>query len=119
MKAVLIAIGVLPVLLSLQMKAGDTVRGKGVFERRCAGCHSLDADKEGPRLRGVYGRTSGGSSAFIYSDPFKKAKIKWDSVSLDRWLEDPEKVIPDTDMAFRLVDAGERKQVIDYLRTAR
>ncbi len=30
--------------------------GKELFEKRCGGCHALDLDKEGPRLRGVYGR---------------------------------------------------------------
>src|SRR5580700_6721367 len=30
--------------------SGDPVRGKELFEKRCGGCHSLDADKEGPRL---------------------------------------------------------------------
>ena len=29
--------------------AGDPIRGKDLFEKRCGGCHSLDADKEGPR----------------------------------------------------------------------
>jgi cytochrome c2 len=37
-------------------KAEGTTRGKEIFEKRCGGCHSLDRDKEGPRLRGVYGR---------------------------------------------------------------
>jgi cytochrome c len=42
------------------------LRGKETFEKRCGGCHSLDRDKEGPRLRGVYGRTSGSVSSFNY-----------------------------------------------------
>src|SRR5258708_4000059 len=35
---------------------GDVKRGQEVFEKRCTGCHSLDEDKEGPRLRAVYGK---------------------------------------------------------------
>src|SRR5215813_8654502 len=31
---------------------GDAVRGKAVFEKRCTGCHAMDADREGPRLGG-------------------------------------------------------------------
>jgi cytochrome c len=27
--------------------------GKQVFEKRCTGCHALDNEKAGPRLRGV------------------------------------------------------------------
>jgi hypothetical protein len=41
---------------------GDAVRGKDVFERRCTGCHSLDQNREGPRLRWVFGRISGTGS---------------------------------------------------------
>src|SRR5690349_24421246 len=38
-----------------ESEKGDVKRGQEVFEKRCTGCHSLDADKEGPRLRGVFG----------------------------------------------------------------
>src|SRR5258706_5114145 len=39
-----------------QSEAPSASRGKETFEKRCGGCHALDRDKEGPRLRGVYGR---------------------------------------------------------------
>ena len=51
--------------------AGDPIRGKDLFEKRCGGCHSLDARKEGPRLRNVYGRKAGSISSFKYSDALK------------------------------------------------
>jgi cytochrome c len=38
---------------------GDAVRGKPVFEKRCIGCHAMEADREGPRLAGVFGRKAG------------------------------------------------------------
>jgi cytochrome c2 len=40
-------------------QAAEGEQGKELFERRCSGCHSLDKDKEGPRLHGVYGRAAG------------------------------------------------------------
>ena len=92
-------------------------RGKEVFAKRCGGCHSTDSNKEGPRLRGVYGRKAAGASGFDYSDALKKARIHWDDVSLDRWLTDPDAMVPDTDMAFRLTDGDERKAVIAYLKS--
>src|ERR1700736_4827496 len=49
-------------------KAEGTSRGKEVFEKRCGGCHSPDRDKEGPRLKGVYGRESGAVETLKYSD---------------------------------------------------
>lgn len=116
MKSSLILTGLIVAAFSLRIKADDTSRGQDVFERRCAGCHSLDRDKEGPRLRGVFGRSAGGSPSFIYSDGLKKSRISWDDASLDRWLTDPEKLVPETDMAFRLSSADERKQVIAFLK---
>jgi cytochrome c len=92
-------------------------RGKDLFERRCSGCHALDLNKEGPRLRGVYGRQAARAPGFAYSDALKKAAIRWDDASLDRWLSDPDSLAPDTDMGFRLTDAEERKAVIAYLKS--
>ena len=46
-------------LISMATPAQTAASGKELFEKRCGGCHSLDRDKEGPRLGGVYGRTAG------------------------------------------------------------
>jgi cytochrome c len=97
-------------------KAEGTTRGKDVFEKRCGGCHSPDRDKEGPRLRGVYGRASGSVETFKYSDALKKAHITWNAESLDKWLIDPDKLIPDNDMAFHVEKPDERREIISYLK---
>jgi cytochrome c len=47
-------------------------RGKDLFVRRCSGCHSPDLNKEGPRLRGVYGRRAASVSGFEYSESLKE-----------------------------------------------
>jgi cytochrome c len=85
-------------------------------KKRCTGCHSLDQIKIGPRLRGVYGRPASKDSQFEYSDALKSATITWDESTLDRWLSDTESVIPGNDMSFRLDDAGERGDIIAYLK---
>jgi cytochrome c len=72
---------------------------------------------EGPRLRGVYGRTAAGVPGFGYSESLRKLNIRWDEKSLDRWLTDPSKMAPDTDMEFRLGPSEERKAVIAYLKS--
>ena len=96
--------------------AQNSAHGKELFEKRCIGCHALDNEKEAPRLRGVYGRTSGSVPSFNCSDALKKAQIKWDDASLDKWLTDPEKLVPNNDMAFHLGSAEERGQIIAYLK---
>jgi cytochrome c len=99
-----------------QAEAPSLSRGKETFEKRCGGCHSLDRDKEGPRLRGVYGRISGSVPSFNYSTALKSAHISWDAGSLDKWLADPDKVVPDSDMAFHVDKPDERHDIIAYLK---
>jgi cytochrome c len=95
---------------------GDPNHGKELFEKRCGGCHALDSDKEGPRLRTVYGRRSGTISTFKYSPALKSGTVLWDANSLDRWLSDTESVVPDNDMDFRVPRSDERADIIEYLR---
>jgi cytochrome c len=106
----------LPALQS-EGEKGDAKRGQAVFEKRCAGCHSLDEDKEGPRLRGVYGKKAGSVSTFKYSDALKASNVTWDAPSLHQWMADPEKIVPNSDMFFRVPQARERTDVIAYLQT--
>jgi cytochrome c len=96
--------------------AQDAAHGQDLFQRRCSGCHALDNDKEGPRLRGVFGRTSGAVTSFQYSNALKGAHIVWNEPALDKWLSDPEKFVPDSDMAFQLPSAEERAAIIAYLK---
>lgn len=91
--------------------------GKEIFDGKCAKCHTLDGDKEGPRLRGVYGRRCASVPSFQYSDSLKAAKFTWDDASLDKWLTDPDAMVPDNDMAFHLESASDRKAVIAYLKS--
>jgi cytochrome c len=91
--------------------------GQESFERRCTGCHDLDKEKEGPHLRGVFGRAAGKVESFEYSDALRKSGIKWDAATLDKWLTDPETVVHGTDMAFRVPKSDERAAIIEYLRT--
>jgi cytochrome c len=95
--------------------AGNS-QGKEVFEKRCTGCHSLDNDKMGPRLRGVFGRAAASVPSFSYSESIRKSGVTWDSSSLDKWLTDPDGFIPDSDMAFRVTNKEERATIIEYLK---
>ena len=102
--------------LPVARPAQATARGKDLFEKRCGGCHSLDRDKEGPRLGGVYGRVAGSVDSFQYSDALKKSKITWTEATLDKWLTDTEKLVPDNDMSFHVESSDERGEIIAYLK---
>jgi cytochrome c len=97
---------------------GDRQRGKELFEKRCGGCHSLDKDKEGPRLGNVFGRKAGTTPSFKYSDSLKSAQVVWNEASLDKWLIDTDAVVPDNDMDFHVPKADERADIIQFLRVS-
>jgi cytochrome c len=97
-------------------KAQDSNNQKALFEKRCGGCHAVDRDKEGPRLAGVYGRPAGAVDSFQYSDALKKSRIVWSDATLDSWLTDTEKVVPNNDMTFHVEQADERREIIAYLK---
>ena len=113
-----VALFMLTLLAPLLKPAGtaDADRGKTIFEKRCTGCHALTIDKEGPRLGGIYGRAAGSVPSFTYSDAVKKSGVTWDAAALDKWLAEPDAFIPDSNMAFRVVDASERSAIIAYLK---
>jgi cytochrome c len=95
---------------------GDAARGKVVFEKRCTGCHALDVDREGPRLSGVFGRKAGSIPGFDYSAGLKNSGITWDQASLEKWLSDPDLMVPDTKMDFHVPKAQERSDLIAYFK---
>jgi cytochrome c len=95
---------------------GDSTRGKDVFGKRCTGCHAMTQNREGPRLQGVYGRTSGEVAAFGYSSALKQAHIVWNDASLERWLADPDTLVPGNNMEFHVAKPQERSDLIAFLK---
>ncbi|HEY1743186.1 MAG TPA: c-type cytochrome [Granulicella sp.] len=106
--------------LAMQSAAtGDAVRGRQVFEKRCTGCHTMVADREGPQLAGVFGRRAGSVAGYAYSAGLKKSGtngLVWDDVSLEKWLSDPDALVPDNNMEFRVPKTQERLDLIAYLK---
>jgi cytochrome c len=96
--------------------AGDANRGKALFEKRCTGCHALDSDHEGPRLRGVFGRRAGSIPNFTYSPAVKASGITWNQDSLNKWLTDTDAMIPGNNMDFSVPKSAERADIVEYLR---
>jgi len=96
--------------------AGDAARGELVFQKRCTGCHAMDVDREGPRLAGVFGRKAGSVAGFGYSAGLKKSGITWNEATLEKWLNDPDMIAPDTTMDFHVPKAQERSDLIAYVK---
>lgn len=97
---------------------GDALRGQALYQARCAACHSPDFNGVGPAHRGVFGRAAGMAPGYAgYSVALKRSGLVWTEANLHRWLSDPEALVPGQAMGFSVPDAGERADVIAYLRT--
>jgi cytochrome c len=110
------------VLLSAQASfscAADAARGKTLYESRCIGCHSIEENRAGPAHKGVFGRKAGAVKGFEYSDALKKSKTVWNERTLERWLANPEALIPGQKMGFSVPEARDRADLIEYLRSAK
>lgn len=97
---------------------GDGGRGGALYEARCGGCHSLDANRIGPMHRGVFGRRAGSLADFEYSDALRNSRIVWNVQTLDAWLRDPQALIPGQRMGYRLQSPEERAAIIGWLMQA-
>jgi cytochrome c len=97
-------------------QAPDSTRGKALYESRCAGCHSLDHDRIGPRHAGLFGRKAGSVAEFDYSPALRGSRIVWDAKTLDAWLADPERLIPGQRMNYSVPGPADRAALIAYLK---
>jgi cytochrome c len=91
------------VLLSaseLAAQAGDPDTGKMVFNNACRTCHTLTAGdaRLGPDLDGIIGREAGKAQGYAYSSAMKNAGLHWDEATLDRFIADPQAVVPNNNM---------------------
>jgi len=99
-----------------QPPPGVPTRGAEVYGTKCGACHSLDANRIGPKHRNLFGRKAGSIADFHYTSALKQSGIVWNAQTLDRWLQNPVAMVPGTAMGIRLTSAQDRADVIAYLR---
>jgi len=87
----------------------------------CAACHApAGGHGIGPSLTGVLGRKAGTLAGFRYSRAMRESGIEWSPKSLDRYIANPQKVVPGNRMPFAgLRDPAQRAAVVRYLSTLR
>jgi cytochrome c len=106
-------------VLPLAHATGDAAAGAREYESRCSACHSPDEHRVGPSHRGLFGRKAGSAPGFDYSPALRRTTIVWNEQTLDAWLADPEKLIPNQGMPVATEDARVRADLVAYLRTLR
>jgi cytochrome c len=111
--------GLFALLANLAVAAGDPGRGGQAF-RACMACHSIKPGEHmtGPSLASVWNRKAGTVEGFSrYSDALKRADVVWNEANLDKWLADPERLIPGNTMTFAgIKTAQDREDLIVYLK---
>jgi cytochrome c len=95
--------------------AADAAHGAQVY-KTCALCHSFEKNGAGPKHAGVFGRTAGTVPDYRYSPALQKSGIVWNEQTLDKWLADPQALVPGTKMFFNLDSAQDRTDVIEFLK---
>jgi cytochrome c len=113
-------------LTSSALAAGDAEKGKAAFAK-CGICHQVGPGAKtlvGPELNGIVGRKAASVADYsMYSAGMKKLGADgwvWTEENIDKWISDPKAMIPDSPMALAfpgVPDAGERADIIAYLKT--
>ncbi len=95
--------------------------GMVAYNNACRTCHSFkpDDNRLGPTLHGIVGRKAGSIEGFAFSPSMKASGITWDEATLDKFISDPNQVVSGNKMQpfGGIADAGDRKKIIDYLKT--
>ena len=100
------------------MAQGDIVSGEKIF-KKCAACHSINkggANKIGPALYNVVGRTVGGVDDYKYSKALASYGKEWSFEELNGFLKKPASYLKGTKMSYAgLRKEKDRASVIKYL----
>ena len=100
--------------------AADAGRGEQLFVE-CASCHTLEkgVHNVGPSLNGLFQRKAGSFDDFRYSPAMKRANITWTADELDKFIADPQMVVPANRMPYAgMTNAADRADLIAYLQKA-
>jgi cytochrome c len=79
---------------------GDVASGQLVFNNACRNCHTTKEgdNRLGPNLYKIVGRKAGSLQNYGYSSAMKGADFAWDEAKLNRFIADPEQVVPGNNM---------------------
>jgi cytochrome c len=98
--------------------AGDAMHGGQLYQAKCAACHSIAYNGVGPAHNKLFGRKAGSLPDYNYSPALQASNVVWNEKTLDKWLANPQKLIPGQKMGFQVASPQERANLIAYLKQA-
>jgi cytochrome c len=97
--------------------------GQQAFNNACRTCHMVrEGDNRlGPNLHKIIGRKAGSLPDYAFSSAMKEAGFVWDEEKLDRFMANPDEVVPGNSMKpyGGLASGEDRKKIIAFLAQAR
>ena len=112
--AAVVALSCVPAALG-----ADPARGKILYDARCGACHAIAENGPGPRHQGLFGCRAATQPGYAYSEALKASGIVWNDATLNRWLADPNALVPGNIMVVQLAPREtERADLIAFLKAA-
>jgi cytochrome c len=112
-----------PSALPQASQAAEDVSGQQAFNNACRTCHMVrEGDNRlGPNLHKVVGRKAGSLPDYAFSSAMKEAGFVWDEEKLDRFIANPDEVVPGNSMKpyGGLTSGDDRKKIIAFLAQPR
>jgi cytochrome c len=116
--ALIIAMGPYP-FYQVKFARAAAEDGQLAFNNVCRTCHTLGEgdNRLGPSLHKIIGRKAGSLPNYNYSSSMKRADLVWDRATLDRFISNPDQVIPGNNMKpySGLTSAEERAKIVAFL----
>src|SRR4051812_3597983 len=112
-----------PYALAQVSQSTEDSSGQQAFNNACRTCHMVKEgdNRLGPNLHKVVGRKAGSLPDYGFSGAMKEAGFVWDEQKLDRFIANPDEVVPGNSMKpyGGLSSSDDRKKIISYLAQAR
>ena len=96
--------------------------GQLAFNNACRTCHTLrEGDNRlGPTLHKIVGRKAGALPNYAYSSAMKAADTVWDKATLDRFIANPDQVVPGHNMKpyGGIASVEDRAKIVAFLEAS-
>jgi cytochrome c len=112
-----------PSALPQASQGAEDASGQQAFNNACRTCHIMrEGDNRlGPNLHKIIGRKAGSLPDYGFSSAMKEAGFVWDEDKLDRFIANPDEVVPGNSMKpyGGLSSSDDRKKIIAFLAQPR
>jgi cytochrome c len=98
---------------------GPAASEQQAFNNACRTCHMMKEgdNRLGPNLHKIIGRKAGSLPDYNYSSAMKEAGFVWDKEKLERFIANPDEVVPGNSMKpySGLASSDDRTKILAFL----